>query len=85
MTTKFHVRLYGIFIEIQGNLGRNKLHKTNQGSVYLNQGSIYLEAVTVLEIIFPALKSTSHFLPQSMVSHRSDIYSLTLVFATDHT
>ena len=85
MTTKLHVRPYGIFTEIQGNLGRKKLHKTNQGSIYLNQGSIYLEAVAVLEVIFTALKSTSHFLPQSTVSHRSDIYSLTLVFATDHT
>ena len=78
MTTKLHVRPYGIFIEIQGNLRRKKLHKTNQGS-------IYLEAVIVLEIMFPALKLTSDFLPQTTVSHRSDICSLTLVFATDHT
>ena len=32
MTTVFHVRLYGTFIEKQCNLRRNKLHRMNQGS-----------------------------------------------------
>ena len=32
MTTAFHARPYGRFIEIQGNLVRKKLHRTNQGS-----------------------------------------------------
>ena len=35
MTTVFHAWLYGRFIEIQSNLRRKKLHKTNQGSNFL--------------------------------------------------
>ena len=35
MTTVFHAWLYGRFIEIQNNLTREKLHKTNQGSNFL--------------------------------------------------
>ena len=31
MTTVFHARLYGIFIEKKSNLKRKKLHKKNQG------------------------------------------------------
>ena len=60
MTTVFHARLYGRFIETQSNLRRNKLHITNQGSNFV-----------------PALKSTSHFLAQSIVSRRSDSSSET--------
>ena len=32
MTTIFHQRLYGRFLEIQSNLRRKKLHKVNQNS-----------------------------------------------------
>ena len=32
MTTVFHAWAYGRFIEIQNNLRRKKLHRTNQGS-----------------------------------------------------
>ena len=32
MTTVFHARRYGRFIELQGNLVRKKLHRTNQGT-----------------------------------------------------
>ena len=32
MTTVFHARMCGRFIEILSNLGRKKLHRTNQGS-----------------------------------------------------
>ena len=35
MTTVFHVWPYGRFIEIQSNLRRKKLHRTNQGSNFL--------------------------------------------------
>ena len=35
MTTVFHARPYGRFIEIQSNLWRKKLHSTNQGSIFL--------------------------------------------------
>ena len=35
MTTKFHEKPYGRFIEIQSNLWRKKLHRTNQGSNFL--------------------------------------------------
>ena len=35
MTTVFHAKLNGIFIEIQSNPRRKKLHKTNQGSNFL--------------------------------------------------
>ena len=33
MTTAFHTRLYSRFIEINSNFGRNKFHRTNQGSL----------------------------------------------------
>ena len=35
MTTVFHAWSYGRFIEIQSNLRRKKLHRTNQGSNFL--------------------------------------------------
>ena len=35
MTTVFHAWPYGIFIEIQSNLSRKKLHRMNQGYNFL--------------------------------------------------
>ena len=35
MTTVFHTWLYGKFMEIENNLRRKKLHRTNQGSNFL--------------------------------------------------
>ena len=35
MTTVFHTWMCGRFIEILSNLGRKKLHRTNQGSNFL--------------------------------------------------
>ena len=35
MTTVFHARSYGRFMEIQSNLSRKKLHTSNQGSNFL--------------------------------------------------
>ena len=35
MTTVFHVRPYGKSIEIQSNLRRKKIHRTNQGANFL--------------------------------------------------
>ena len=35
MATVFHIWAYGRFIEIQSNLRRKKLHRTNQGSNFL--------------------------------------------------
>ena len=35
MATVFHIWLYGRFIEIQSNLRRKKLHRTNEGSNFL--------------------------------------------------
>ena len=35
ITTVFHTRPYGRFIEIQSNFTRKKLHRTNQGSNFL--------------------------------------------------
>ena len=35
MATVFHASSYGRFTEIQSNLGRKKLHRTNQGSNFL--------------------------------------------------
>ena len=32
MTTVFHARPYGRFIELQSNLRRKKIHRTNQGA-----------------------------------------------------
>ena len=34
-TAVFHVRLYGRFVEIKGNLWRKKLHHMNQSSNFL--------------------------------------------------
>ena len=103
MTTVFHAWPYGRLIEIQSNLRRKKLHRTNQGSIFLGgtfsnrynvraptqfrktnpsnlkedfssrtNSSIFTPIAPVLsdrsnEIswLFPALKSRSHFLPQS--------------------
>ena len=100
MTTVFHAWLYGRFIEIQSNLRRKKLHRTNQGSNFLGgsfsnrdnvtapiqlrresqpQPSIFTSIAPVIldqsnetSLVFPALKSTSYFLPQFKVSRRSD-------------
>ena len=111
MTTLFHEWSYGRFIEIQSNLRRRKLHKTNQGSNFLGGSfsnrdnvrspiqfriesqpqhlkndfsswtdlSIFMSIIPVLSDqsnetswVFPALKSISHFLPQSTMSLRSD-------------
>ena len=35
MTTVFHAWLYGRFTEIESNIRRKKLHRTNQGSNFL--------------------------------------------------
>ena len=35
MTKVFHARSYGGFIEIQSNLRRKKLHRINQGPMFL--------------------------------------------------
>ena len=45
MTTVFHTWPHGRFIEIQNNLRRKKLHRTNQGSNFLggsfsNRGNV---------------------------------------------
>ena len=45
MTTVFHARMYGRFIEIQSNLRKVKLHGMNQGSNFLggnfsNRGNV---------------------------------------------
>ena len=113
MKTVFHAWVYGRFIEIQSNLRRKKLHRTNQGSNFLGSSfsnrdhvrtpiqfrresqlqmifpqddfssradpSIFTSIAPVLSehsnkssLVFPALKSTNHFLPQSTVSRRSD-------------
>ena len=104
MATVFHAWLYGRFIEIQSNLRRKKLHRTNQTSNFLGGSfnnrdyvrapiqfrtesqpqhlkswfslrtdpSIFTSIAPVLldwsnesSWVFVALKSISHFLPQS--------------------
>ena len=37
MTAVLYVRLYAGFMEIRSNLGRKKLHRTNQGSKFLEE------------------------------------------------
>ena len=37
MTTVFHAWLYGRFLEMQRNLRKKKLHRTNQGSNFLGE------------------------------------------------
>ena len=106
MKTVFHAWPYGGFIEIQSNLRREKLRRTNQGCNFLggsfsNRANvrapiqfrrerqlqhlkktdpfIFTSIAPVLldwsnetSWVFPTLKSTSNFLPQSAVSRRSD-------------
>ena len=111
MTTVFHTWPYGRFIEIQNNLRRKKLHRTNPGSNFLGgsfsnremqepQSNLqekvnpcflrdYFSSTTAQSIftstapvlldqsnetswVFPALKSTSLFMPWSTMSRRSD-------------
>ena len=110
MKTVFHAWWDGRFIEIQSNLRRKKLHRTNQGSNFLGgkfsnkdnvrvpiqfrresqfqhlkdefssrrDSSILISIAPVLfdqsnktSWVFPALTSTSHFLPspQCLVDH----------------
>ena len=123
MTKVFHAWQYGRSIEIQSNLRRKKLHRTNQGSNFLgnsfsNKDNVrasmqfskesqtqhlkrwfflknrpicfHINSTSVLDWsnetswVFPALKSTSHFLVHSTVSCRSDSSSkANLVVATD--
>ena len=107
MTIVFHAWLYGIFIDVQSNLRRKKLYRTNQGCNFLGssfrnrdnvRGPIqfrreiqpqHLKRCFFLKNrpihfltnntsvvdwsnetsgVFPALKSTSHFLSQSTES-----------------
>ena len=92
-TWLFHAWSYDRFTEIQSNLRRKKLHRTNQGSnleekinpsilkeyffsrtepfIFTLIAPVLLEQSNKTSWFFPALKSTSHFLPQSTVSHRS--------------
>ena len=87
MTTAFHARPYGRFIEIQGNLRRKKFHRTNHSSNVLG-GSFsnrHNERATIAPVLFDRsnktcwvfllLKSTIHLLPQSTVSRRSYLSS----------
>ena len=107
--TVFEARPYGRFTEIQSNLRRKKLHKTNQGSSFLgccfsNRNNVrapiqfrreresqhlkrwfffksfhfHIISTKIIrlakwnQLSISELKSTSHFLPQSTVSRRSD-------------
>ena len=109
VTKVFHAWPYGRFIDLQSNIRRNKLHRTNQSSNFLggsfsnrdnvsapiqfrrkNQklkdefssrtdpfiftsiAPMLLDWPNETRWVFSALKSTSHFLHQSTVSHRSD-------------
>ena len=51
MTTVFHKRLYGRFIEIQSNLRREKLQRTDQGSNFLEGSFSNRDNVGVLKEI----------------------------------
>ena len=45
MTTEFHAKPLGRFMEIESNLRRKKLHRTNQGSNFL--GGNFIKRVNV--------------------------------------
>ena len=104
MTTVFHTKLDGTFIQLQSNLGKKKLHRTNQvpnvlGGSFSNRDNLrapfqfrgekqpqhlkrqffrqnrpinfypmLFNRSKETSWIFPALKSTSSFLPQYSVS-----------------
>ena len=106
MTTVFHERPYGTFIERKSSLRKKKLHRTNHTTrIFLKvvlehqsvqrrkivpayyqitfsgkkDPSIFTPIATELlnrsnktSWVFPALKSTSHILLQSIVSRKSD-------------
>ena len=61
MRTVFHAWPYGGFIEIQSNLRRKKLHRTNQGSNFL--GSSFNNRDNVRAPIHFHINSTSVFRP----------------------
>ena len=112
MAKVFYPWVYDRFIDIQNNLRRKKLHRTNQGSnfiagsfsnrdnkrapiqfrrksqpqhlkrwfflknrplhFHINSTSVTGDWSNKNSWVFPALKSTSHFLPHYTVSRRSD-------------
>ena len=69
MTTVFHAWLYGRFIEIQSNLRRKKLHRTNQGSNFL--GGSFSNRVNARAPIQLGRKSQlQHLQRQFFLKHR---------------
>ena len=60
MTTVFHARLFGRFREIQNNLRRKKLNRTNQSSNSLEGSFSSRDNVTTV-IQFRRERQTEHF------------------------
>ena len=60
MTTVFHARLFGRFIEIQNNLRRKKLNRTNQSSNSLEGSFSSRDNVTTV-IQFRRERQPEHF------------------------
>ena len=61
MTTVFHVWLYGRFIEIQNNLMKKKLQRTNQGSNFLGDNLERKVNPSILKDDLPSRTNTSIF------------------------
>ena len=49
MTTVFHARLHGRFVEIKSNLRRKKLYRTNQNSVFLEGSFNNRDVITPIQ------------------------------------
>ena len=82
MTTVFHVWPYGRFIEIQSNLRRKKLHRTNQGSNFLG-GSFSNTDNVRAPIQFKRESQPQHFkrwfIQRDFQTRYSNIFTLKLV------
>ena len=66
MVTVFHAWLYGKFVEIQSNLRRKKLYRTNQGSNFLGGsfGNKYNVRATIKFTRESRPKHLKRFFPQ---------------------
>ena len=60
MTIVFHARLHGRFIEIQSNLWRKKLYRTNQSSNFLGGSFSNRDSVRATPMQFTMVRQPKH-------------------------
>ena len=62
MRRLFHARLYGIFTEIQSNLRKSKLDRTNQGFNFIGDSFSNRDNVTSVSVPISGSKVTIHLM-----------------------